>query len=258
MQREHIVSVDPALCTKCGLCQKDCPFEIIIMTENGAEVTAPKCAKCGHCVAICPAQAVSISGFEDEPEDIASLPALDPEALMAKIKSRRSMRQFTDQEVAPELIEQIIEAGRLTPTARNIQGTSYVVLRDNISEYERIAVRALRRLRPLIVLIMRRPNGFEIGDRFFFKGAPVAIVIKSNSMVDGALAASLMEIMAQSLGLGVLYSGFFTIAAGLPGKIKRKMALARGEKVVTTLVIGHPAVTYRRTAQRESARVIYD
>jgi len=230
----------------------------MVLTERGAEVTSPECAKCGHCVAVCPQHAVSISGYEDEPEEIRPELKLAPEVLTAAIKSRRSMRFFTDREVTKEDIEKIIEAGRFVPTARNYQGTSYIVLKENIEEYEKIVVSALRRLKKLINPFLGRYKQLEVDDNFFFKGAPVAIVIKSNDVIDGALAASIMELMAQSLGLGVLYSGFFTAAVKLPGKLRRRLSIPRGDKIVTTLVIGHPAVTYKRTVQRESARVSYN
>ena len=199
-----------------------------------------------------------MSGYEDMPEDIPQDLMLDPEILLAQIKSRRSMRHFTDQEIAPEDIEKIIEAGRFTPTAKNMQGISYVILKDNIDEYERIAVSILRRIKRIAYPFIGRYRHFQITDNFFFKGAPVAIVIKANDVIDGALAASLIELMAQSLGLGVLYSGFFTYAARISGKLKRKLSLAPRDKIVTTLVLGHPDVVYRRTAQRESARVLFD
>ena len=46
-------------------------------------------------------------------------------------------------------------------------------------------------------------------DSFFFKGAPLVILVSARNEVDAALASSYTEIMAESLGLGVLYSGFF-------------------------------------------------
>ena len=39
---------------------------------------------------------------------------------------------------------------------------------------------------------------------------------------------------------------------------KASSASVRGEKAVTTLVLGYPAVQYQRTAQREPADVLFD
>ena len=167
------------------------------------------------------------------------------------------MRQFTDKDVPPEVISQIIEAGRYSPTGGNKQGVSYVVIRDDKDEYEKTAVSMLRKVQPSMAMINPYLKNIVIDDHFLFKGAPVVIVIKSTDLLDGALAASLMELMAQSLGLGVLYSGFFTFAVRQTSELKQMLSVEQGEDIVATLVIGHPAVEYKRTAQRESANVIY-
>lgn len=258
MKREHIVSIDSSLCNCCGLCGKDCPDNAFVMTDAGAEVATQDCLKCGHCVAVCPQNAVSISGFEDAPEEIIHDTKPDPDDFLAMMKGRRTIRQFTGQDVPQEIIEKIIEAGRYTPTGRNIQGVSYVVLREGLDECERLAVSLLRRAQFFIGIFVKSYKRIQIDDRYIFKGAPVAIVIKADNVVDGALAASAMELMARACGLGVLYSGMFAIAAKVSHKLKRKLSAGSKAKVVTTLVLGYPAVTYHRTAQRERPTVRYD
>ncbi len=139
-----------------------------------------------------------------------------------------------------------------------MQGVSYVVLSDNIGDYEKLAMSLFRRLQPIVGMFMRQFKQMPIDDHFFFKGAPVAIVIKANNSVDGALAASVMELVARANGLGVLYSGLFTIAARVSRKLNRKLSAVSKGKIVITLVLGYPAVKYHRTAQRERAVVQYD
>ena len=262
MKKEHIISVSSSLCSRCGLCQKDCPHGLWSITDKSAEISSQDCMKCGHCVAVCPNGAVAISGYEDAPEAILYNIKPEPDTLLAMMKGRRSIRQFTKQDVPPEIIEKIIEAGRYTPTGMNRQGVSYVVLRENKEEYERIAVSWFRRLRPIVGVFIKHFRHTHIDDQFFFKGAPVVIVIKSDNnglaTVDGAIAASAMELMARAYGLGVLYLGFFPLIAGLSRKLKNKLSVASKGKIITALVLGYPAVTYRRTAQREHPTVQYD
>jgi len=256
MMQEHIISIDQSLCNRCGMCVKDCPDNVLALSDSGAEYNGRYCVRCGHCVAICPQNAFSISGFVDSPEEIRTDIKVDPEILLAQIKGRRSMRQFTDKDVPPEMISRIIEAGRYTPTGGNKQGVSYIIIRENKDECEKIAISLLRKIKPLFALSRPYMKYIEFGDHFLFKGAPVVILIKSINMLDGALAASTMELMAQTLGLGALYSGFFTLAVRRSRKLRKLLSVASKEKAVTTLVIGHPAVRYQRTAQRESANVI--
>ena len=264
MNRKHIVSVDLLLCNHCGLCKKDCPHDKWSITDAGAQITSQDCQKCGHCVAVCPKNAVSISGFDDAPEEINHDVKPDPEDLLAMMKGRRSIRHFTQQDVPPEIVEKIIEAGRYTPTGLNKQGVSYVVLRENKEEYETIAVSWLRRLRPIAGIFVKSFRDIHIDDHCF-KGAPVVIVIKSDNtslraidVIDGALAASAMEIMARSYGLGVLYCAAFTNAVKFSGKLKRKLSSLSKGKFIIALLLGYPAVKYHRTAQRERPSVQYD
>lgn len=64
-----------------------------------------------------------------------------------------------------------------------------------------------------------------------------------------------MELMAEACGLGVLYSGFFSMAVNRSRFLRKKLGLRRGNKAVTTLVLGYSDVTYHRTVQKEPASV---
>ena len=149
-------------------------------------------------------------------------------------------------------------ARRYTPTGTNKQGVSYTVLQQGIQEVEAQAIRLFRGLKRVVDLVYSGLRGIEIDDHFLFKNAKAVIVIKGADAVDAALAASSMELMAQSLGLGVFYSGFFTMVTRLSAKIRKRLGIRRGEKAITTLVLGYPAVRYLRTAQREPADVLFD
>ena len=72
--------------------------------------------------------------------------------------------------------------------------------------------------------------------------------------VNAVLASSYMEIMAESLGLGVLYSGFFVACSRLSRRLRKLIRLPRGRKVVTCMVIGYPAVKYHRIVPRKPLR----
>jgi hypothetical protein len=66
-----------------------------------------------------------------------------------------------------------------------------------------------------------------------------------------------MEFIAEANGLGVLFSGYFTVAANISLKIKKVLGISRGKKVVTTLVLGYPKIKYQRSVQRENLDVKY-
>lgn len=253
--REHIIRVDEESCVGCGMCVKDCPQNNMSMVEGKAAVRSQSCMKCGHCVAVCPQAAVFITGFEEPPIEIEKPTLLDPGQLLSAIQTRRTVRQFTPQPVEDEALARIIEVGRWTPSGKNAQDVSSLVLKDGLERCEQLAVRLFRKLLPMAKLVDKGIKHAVVDDHFFFKKAPVAIVLVSKDKVSAALAASNMELMAQAHGLGVLYSGLFAMAVNHSRKLRKALGMARGQRVVTALVLGYPAVRYHRTAQKEAAVV---
>ena len=254
MKKEHIIRINPEKCVGCGLCRMDCPANNILVEDKKAKIIGQNCILCGHCAAICPKAAVSMTGFDEPPQAIEGPAALDPQALLAAIKTRRSIRRFTAQPVPPETVARIIEAGRLTPSGGNAQDVSFIVLQDSMDRAEAAAVRLFLPLMRLVNPVAKR---MDIDDHFFFKKAPAAIVVVSPNKVNGALAAANMELMAEACGLGVLYSGFFAMAANRSRALRKMLGLNRGDYAVTTLVLGYSGVRYHRTAQKEAASIRY-
>lgn len=251
---KHDVLINKEKCVGCGLCVKDCVAGSLSIKNGKAEKINSACIACGHCEAICPENAVELTGFSEESVEFNEQTRLSPDELMAAIKTRRSIRSFKSEPVSDELLNKIIEAGRLAPTGGNSQSTAYIVLDKKLAEAEGIAVKMFRGLintaKPFVSLL----KGMNIDDNFFFKKAPIAIVITGNS-VNASLAAQNMAFMAEANGLGVLFSGFFTICANNNPKLRKMLKMQVKEKAVTTLVIGYPAVKYHRTARRNEANV---
>ena len=63
-----------------------------------------------------------------------------------------------------------------------------------------------------------------------------------------------MEFVAEANGLGVLFSGYFTMVLKMSHKIRKRLGLKRSQAVVT-LVLGYPKVKYLRSPRRESLKV---
>lgn len=124
MKEQHIIEVNKDLCIGCGLCKNDCPVNNIAMKDKKSVIKDQNCIKCGHCVAVCPKTAITMTGFDEPPIELTKQPTLDSNELLMAIKARRTTRKFKNKEVPSTIVQQIIEAGRFTPSAKNAQNMS--------------------------------------------------------------------------------------------------------------------------------------
>lgn len=251
------VIIDHEKCVGCGACVKDCVAHNITIQNKKAQVIANDCVMCGHCVAVCPKNAVSITGYEEAPVEQTADVRLNPKEVLNVIRFRRSIRQFQDKKVPEQVVEQILDAGRLTHTAKNAQDVSFIVVDKTKDEVQADAVKIFRiaqRIGGLFSPLVRRN---KINKDFFFFRAPLVIVITAKSPINASLAAQNMEFVAEVNGLGTLYSGYFTMAAQISRKIKKTLGIQKGEKVQMTLVMGYPKVRYWRSAPRKKVSVRY-
>lgn len=254
-QQKILINTDK--CIGCGICSNICVAHNIEINNRKANTKADSCIMCGHCSAICPQNAISISNCEGDQVENSSDVRLNPKDVLDVIRFRRTIRNFKSTEIPQEIIEQILEAGRLTHTARNLQDVSFVVLNKEKDRIEKMAVKFLKTIKPIANLFSSMVRNTEIDDNFFFFNAPIVIVILAKDNTNGILAAQNMEFVAEANGLGVLYSGFFTIAANSLRKVKKAIAVPKEKKVAMTLVLGYPNVKFLRSAPRKELDVRY-
>lgn len=155
------------------------------------------------------------------------------------------------------MIDQILEAGRLTHTAKNMQDVSFIVLDNEKDRFERMAVRLFKKLKPFADIFYPVVRNKVINDHFFFFQAPIVIVILAKDKTNGILAAQNMEFVAEANGLGVLFSGYFTFAVNTSRKIKNALHVPKGYKAAMSLVIGYPDIKYLRSVPREALNIRY-
>ena len=274
MDRRLSLFSDEEKCIGCGLCVRDCTAGNISLPE-GKAVFGQDCYGCGHCIAVCPQGAVHAADPQAEEQVTDHDPAVfdvSPENLLNFIRFRRSVRQFRPEIPERELLERVIEAGRYTETASNLQRTEYIIVTENVRTLSQMCIDSLRDLgektlaapenvSPLILGYARNwlkmaERTAETGDpeQFFFH-APSLILVTAVNPIDGGLASESMELMANALGLGAFFSGFFIRACRNDPKIRDFLGLPDGREVVTCLAVGWPAVKYYRTVPRKKPAV---
>lgn len=254
---EYKIIVDSDKCIGCGFCKTVCAAHNIEIKEKNANVITDNCIYCGHCSAVCPKKAITVIGYaEGQVENVAKT-RLNPDEVLEVIRFRRSIRNFKDKKIPQDIIDQILEAGRLTHTAKNLQDVSFVVLDKEKNNIEKLAVRFFRKIKRIANVFSKMARSIDIDDKFFLFDAPIVIVIFAKDKVNGILAAQNMEFIAEANGLGVLFSGFFTIAGNYSRKVKKTIKKPTGKKLATTLVIGYPDIKYLRSAQRKQLDAKY-
>ncbi len=264
-------------CTGCGLCIKDCSRQAIGMEGGKAKVVNDNCNSCGHCIAVCPTQAVSIGEYDMEEviEYEAKTFSVPPSTLLNFIKFRRSVRQFSDKKIDRQHIVDIIESGRFTQTATNLQDVTFTVITEDLEVLKRATLETLNQMGNFILsdesdessAMMKHYAQYFIAlyeaykenplqDGLFYN-APAVIMVKSSVdwQINGALASSNMELMANALGLGTFHCGLLIKAAEQNKQIKELAGVKAGEEIVACMPLGHPTVKYFRTVPRKKPDV---
>jgi len=267
------VIINKETCIGCGLCVKDCSRNAIILVNEKAAVDLDLCNECSHCVAVCPEASVSMPDYDDEIfEYDADKLSLDPDNFLYFQKFRRSIRQFKDKDVEQDKLDKIIEAGRYSPTASNRQLNRYIIIRDKIDEVRDMAIKALYDMANDTSLDMGGWSSYQKAwiqmysdykekniDRLFFNAPQIIVIVSEDKAgfaeVNGGLAASRMELQANSMGLGVCYIGFFKRAVQYNSKIRESMGMKDDEDFILSFVLGYPNVKYQRTINRKKADV---
>ncbi len=113
--------------------------------------------------------------------------------LMEILKTRRSIRRFKADSVADDLVDKIIEAGRLAPSGFNMQPWEFVVLRDpSLQEKIFDTVEAYKRTQFDEMELMREPwqgVGWKRGptDAAGYRIAPVYILVLGDTRTKAGL-----------------------------------------------------------------------
>lgn len=118
---------------------------------------------------------------------------------LADIRSRRSVKKYTDQPVPMELVEAVVEAGMYAPSGMNRQSAIILAvtnkeLRDRLSRMN-------------LDIVLGRQLQTTSGHSDPFYGAPVVLVVlarkdSATRVYDGSIVMENMLIAAHSLGLG--------------------------------------------------------
>ncbi len=154
------------------------------------------------------------------------------------VRNRKSVREYSDKEVKKELIEKIVDAGRLAATARNEQPWEFIVTSDK---------KTLKKICGMC------PNGPFIKDASYL----VAVFSKDTKyyLEDCSAATQNMLLAIEALGLGGCW------VAGdkkdYAENIRKIFNAPDGYKLVSMITVGYPKKEKKPHAKRSIKEVLH-
>jgi nitroreductase len=141
------------------------------------------------------------------------------------ILERRSVRKFSDQPVSKEMLESLVECGRVAPTGHNKQGRSFLVLteRSTIDEVGKIGT----------------------WSKFVIGKAPALILVFCDTqecatpVEDGSAATENILIAATAHGVGSCWMAGY----GMPfaEEIEALVGASKSQKLISVIALGYPS-----------------
>lgn len=264
-------TVADELCTRCGLCVRDCPSRIITMDEGATPRIAPEkeaaCIQCQHCLAICPTAAVGILGRQPAgslPLAPDSFPPLD--RMEHLVRGRRSVRHYRDENVDPALLRRLLAATANAPSGVNRRELTFHVI-DDKDAMQRLREKVLAGLAASTRIPERYGYLLEADKAYreqhidiIFRTAPHALFISAPPDApcpsqDVTLAMAYFELLAQSAGLGTVWWGIAQMVLMVLPEVKALIGIPP-KHVYYAMLFGLPSVQYPRTVQRDDAAIV--
>jgi nitroreductase len=177
------------------------------------------------------------------------------------ICTRRSCRAYKGQQVERELLNQVLEAGRLAPSGMNVQQCHFMVLqRPELLEKVRVLIQQIfadMNAQETNPMLARAIDLAKQDKHSFFYGAPTLIVVanrreNANNVADSAAALQNMMLMATALGLGNCWINNLRWNGDMPPirQFLEEIGVKEDEAVYGALALGYAAVPLQEAPPR--------
>lgn len=154
------------------------------------------------------------------------------------IKARCSVREFDDRKIPKDLIEKIVDCGRVAPTARGEEPWEFIAVTDK------------KRLKEIAGIT-------DYGKFIANSGCAILVFCKDTKyyLEDGCAATENMLIAATSLGIGSCW-----VAGDKKSycpKLIDLLGVPAGYKLVSIIALGYPAQKTSPTEKRPLKEVLH-
>jgi len=181
--------------------------------------------------------------------------------ILNHIKERRTIRKFHQKKIPKSLLKKILEAGRMAPSAHNVQPWRFVVITDNkirdclVTRLKANSKKFLTSVQILVKKSLEILNGApciicvydteDFSKKLSFLGEPYISVIKLSEIESISAAIQNMHLTASSLGIGFVWLIFPVL---LQKEINRIIKVE--DKLTAVLAMGYPAEKPKKTSRK--------
>ncbi len=161
--------------------------------------------------------------------------------LLETIRKRYSCRAYQDKAVEQGKLDQIFEAARLAPSAKNIQDWRFVVVTDK-EKKRRVAEST------------NRPEVFGRAGAIIAACSNSDYIMKCGQPIgpiDVAIALDHISLQATELGLGTCWIGSFN-----PQKVRAILSIPDDIAVIELMALGYPAKGRRETTREPVEKIV--
>ena len=142
------------------------------------------------------------------------------------IKQRYSCKKYSGRQVEDENLAAILEAGRLAPTAKNLQEQHIYVVRDPAALAKIDTVTPCRYGAPTVLAV-----AFDSESVFTYPGGS-----RDSGMEDATIVATHMILAAANAGVDSCWVNFFD-----PAEFKEALGLPQQEELLMIMDLGYAA-----------------
>ena len=157
------------------------------------------------------------------------------------IKNRYSCKKYSDRQVEPEKLTAILEAGRLAPTAKNLQEQHVYVLQSAEALAKIDAVTPCRYGAPTVLVV-----AFDSNNVFTYPGGK-----RDSGVEDATIVATHLILAAADEGVDSCWINFLD-----PEKLAEALGLPENEEVLMVLDLGYAAEGAGPLANHESRKAL--
>ena len=146
--------------------------------------------------------------------------------ILKEIVERYSVRKYLDKDVEEEKLREVLEAGRLAPSACNYQPWKFIVVRDKETRKKIAEPTTWAKFiaeAPVLIVACKVRDGFLMGGWY------------DSAILDIGIALDHMTLQATHLGLGTCWIGDFNEKL-----VKELLEIPENVRIVALLTLGYP------------------